>query len=130
MKRGAIITGLGVCLCSSFAFAWEPRDVKPVAELQGMSDNDLNHEAEQACLGAVAARQLADELDAKAQGVEASQARRKSLIATDYLEVVMRVARAKHQGREPKRIADYQKAARGTELRSCHDISRKRLRKK
>jgi hypothetical protein len=98
---------------------------KVVADLQLMKASELGLEATQACLDAVASREMANSNAAIQMGQQSAYLD-ESREHRDYLDTVLRVLRAK-LGREPLWMVEFRKAALGQNGEACTQANTRSL---
>jgi hypothetical protein len=121
MLRNFLTAGVLVLACTSVAFPMDPSDIKPIAELELMTQRELAWEAERACHKLVALNQIRSRFSATAMASQASNQYR----AEDYMQTVGRVARKLNGGTMPLWVGEMDSASRTSDALACYAASKK-----
>lgn len=119
MKQTLVVATIGVYLSRTLAFAFNQQEVKPIAALEVMEEDELAFAAAVPCIHIAVYHTMVQQYRAIATDPERTQQYRRAL---NYLSTIGLVARKLNNGHMPQWANEMQEAARNADGQRCVEI--------
>ena len=119
MKHILVVMTIGVCLNRALAFAFNQEEVKPIADLELMAEDELAFAAAVPCIHIAVYHNMVQQYRTIATDPERTQQYRRAL---NYLSTIGLVARKRNNRHMPQWVNEMQDAASNAYGHRCVEI--------